>query len=186
MNNKVKSGLYFGLGMTLVFLFKTIIAWVTGEEGSTNEIAKSIVAAVIAGLVSGLLYGWLTDKFLVGSIFTKPIHFNLDTGDVVIFQTPANHFKGVEGVGGILCLTDKRLIFKSHNINVQKHELSIPFSDIKAVDRYKTLGFMNNGLIVQLGNDVTEKFVVNKAKQWIEHIESTKNGLQQGVWQNTG
>lgn len=179
MSNKVKSGLYFGLGMTFVFLFKTIIAWVTGEEESTAEIAKSVIAAVIAGLVSGLLFGWLTDKFLVSSIFTKSIHFKLDTGEVVIFQTPANHFKEAEVVGGYLCITDKRLLFKSHNLNFQNHELSISLLSITLVDRYKTLGLINNGIAVHLTDNLTEKFVVDKADKWFEQILRTKNGLQQ-------
>lgn len=179
MSNKVKSGLYFGLGMTFVFLFKTIIAWVTGEEESSGEIVKSVIAAVIAGLVSGLLFGWLTDKFLVSSIFTKSTHFNLDTGELMIFQTPANHFKGAEGVGGSLCLTDKRLLFKSHNLNIRNHELSILLSNITIVDRYKTLGLVNNGIAVHLISELTEKFVVDKADKWIEQIQKTKNGLQQ-------
>lgn len=179
MSNKVKSGLYFGLGMTFVFLFKTITAWVTGEEESTAELAKSVFAAVIAGLVSGLLFGWLTDKFLVSSIFTKSTNFNLDTGDVAIFQTPANHFKGAEGVGGSLCITDKRLLFKSHNLNIKNHELSISLLEIATVDRYKTLGLINNGISVHLANNSTEKFVVDKADKWVEQILKTKNGLQQ-------
>jgi len=179
MSNKVKSGLYFGIGMTFFFLFRTIIAWVTGEEESTGEIAKSIVAAVIAGLVSGLLFGWLTDKFLVSSIFTKPMNFKLNNGETVIYQTPANHFKSVEAVGGSLCLTDIRIIFKSHKLNIQNHELSILLTDVNLVDRYKTLGMINNGLAVHLHNGVTEKFVVDKANQWITHFDRTKNGLQQ-------
>ncbi|HEU0112109.1 MAG TPA: hypothetical protein VFQ73_14640 [Flavisolibacter sp.] len=178
MSNKIKPGLYFGLAMTFFFLFKTIIAWVTGEEQSTSEIAKSVMAAIVAGIVSGLLFGWLTGKFLISSIFTKSTQFQLDEGEVAIFQTPANHFKGMEGVGGSLCLTDRRLLFKSHDLNIQNHQLSIPLFQVQLVDRYKTLGLMNNGLAVHLKGNITERFVVDKANHWVEHMERTKNGLQ--------
>ena len=177
MSNKIKSGLYFGVGITFFFLLIESIAWITGEA-SSKEIIISIVSSVIAGLCSGFVAGWLTDKFLTNSIFTKPPKFNLDGDEAIHFQTPANHFKGVEAVGGFLCLTDKRLLFKSHNLNIQNHELSISLSNLSTVVRYKTLKLMNNGLAVSLTNHKTEKFVVDKAKQWIEIIDRTKNDLQ--------
>src|SRR5690606_8202622 len=119
------------------------------------------------------------DKFFVSSIVTKSTHFNIETGEVAIFQTPANHFKGAEGVGGSLCITGKRLLFKSHNLNVQNHELSISLLDIASVDQYKTLGLINNGIAVHITDNLTEKFVVDKADKWVEQILKTKNGLQQ-------
>lgn len=177
MTQKVKSGLYFGLGMTFFYLIKSIITWIPEEEVSTREFVETVVGAIIAGLVSGLIYGWLSDKFLVGSIFTKPTQFIPDIGEVVIFKTPANHFKGVECVGGTLYLTDKRLVFKSHNLNIQNHEQSIQLSELRAVKRFKMHGFINNGLLVEAGSGITEKFVVEKPNQWPELIERTKNGF---------
>lgn len=155
MSNKVKSGLYFGIGMTVFFLSKTVIAWVTREEQTSSEIIQSVFAALIVGLVSGLLFGWLTDKFLISSIFTKSSTFNLDEGEAIVFQTPANHFQGTEAVGGSLCLTDKRLLFKSHKLNIQNHEFAVNLSDIIKVHKYKTLGLINNGIAIQTTNQVT-------------------------------
>ena len=180
MNNKLKSGLYFGLGIAFIFLIKDSFSWLTGEV-STSEIIKSLISSILAGLFTGIIVAWLADKFLTSSIFTKPPKFNFENEEVIHFQTPANHFKGIEAVGGFLCLTNKRLLFKSHNLNIQNHELSIILSDITTVDRYKTLGIINNGLAIRLSNDETEKFVVDKAKQWIENIGMTKNGLQHGI-----
>ena len=177
MTQKVKSGLYFGLGMTFFYLVKSIIPWITGEEISTRDIVESVIGAIIAGLVSGLLYGWLSDKFLVGSIFTKPTHFSPDIGEAVVFKTPANYYKGVECVGGTLYLTDKRLVFKSHNLNIQNHEKSILLSELRAVKRFKMHGFINNGLLVEVNSGIAEKFVVEKPNEWPEFIERTKNGF---------
>jgi len=115
MSNKFKSGLVFGFAMTLFFLSRTAIAWIAGEDLSTNDILKSFFASLLAGLVSGFLFGWLSNKFVAGSIITKSSKFEYDKNETIILQTPANHFVGVDAVGGNLFLTDKRLIFKSHN-----------------------------------------------------------------------
>ena len=180
MSNKLKSGVYFGFGIAFVFLIRDSFSWFT-EEVSSSEIIKSFIASILAGLFTGIIVAWLTDKFLINSIFTKPPKFNFENEEIIHFQTPANHFKGIEAVGGFLCLTNKRLHFRSHNLNIQNHELSIILSDITTVDRYKTLGIINNGLAIRLSNHETEKFVVDKAKQWIENIGMANNGLQHGI-----
>jgi len=46
---------------------------------------------------------------------------------------------GAEAVGGKLFLTNRRLVFKSHKLNIQNHELSIHLIDIANVGRYKKL-----------------------------------------------
>jgi GRAM domain len=181
MTNKVKSGLIFGFGMAFIYLSKPIIAWITGEEETTREIVESVIAAIIAGLVSGTVYGWLSDKYVIGSIFTKPANFSPDTGEVIIFKTFANHFIGAECFGGTLYLTDKRLVFKPNNPNNKNSELSIPLADLTAVERYKMHGFMNCGLKVRAGNSLTEKFVVEKPGQWPEFIENARHGSLPGT-----
>lgn len=103
----------------------------------------------------------------------------------ILFETPANHFKGIEGVGGKLYLTNKRLVFKSHKLNIQNHELSIQLTDVKNVDRHKTLGLVNNGLTITTIDDKTEKFVVEQVENWIKYL-TEKNGLQQAVLRQQG
>jgi hypothetical protein len=186
MTQKVKSGLYFGLGMTFFYLVKSFIPWITGEEISTREILESVIGAIIAGLVSGLIFGWLSDKYIVGNPFSKSPNFSPESGEDVIFKTPANHFKGGEYVGGTLYLTDKRLVFKSNKVNFQNDELSIQLAQLRAVKRFKMHGFINNGLLVEIVNNNDEKFAVEKPNQWPEVIERTMNGLQQGVWRQSG
>jgi hypothetical protein len=178
MRNKVKSGVVFGLSMTFIFLCKDFIGWIKGEEFSNKEVLISIFSSLFGGLLSGLLYGWLTDKVLVNSIFTKPPKFNLHTGETIIFQTGANHFKHLEAVGGQLCLTDKRLIFKSHNLNIQNHELTIDLEDIKSIDTFKPLWLTNNGIVIKTDNPTVEKFVVEKREKWKKTLEEIKNGIQ--------
>ncbi|ANE53547.1 hypothetical protein SY85_16480 [Flavisolibacter tropicus] len=96
----------------------------------------------------------------------------------MLFETGANHFKGAEGVGGKLYLTNKRLVFKSHKYNIQNHELSMRLSDIDKADRYKTLGIVNNGLAVTTAGGTIEKFVVQQPDQWLSQL-TEKSGLQE-------
>ena len=86
----------------------------------------------------------------------------------ILFQTGANHFKGVEAVGGKLTLTSKRLVFQSHYLNIQNHQLFIYLRNITSFARYKTLKIVNNGLLITTAQDITEKFVVQQPERWIE------------------
>ena len=174
MSNKFKSGLVFGFAMTLFFLSRTAIAWIAGEDLSTNDILKSFFASLLAGLVSGFLFGWLSNKFVAGGIITKSSKFEYHKNETIILQTPANHFVGVDAVIGNLFLTDKRLIFKSHNLNNQNHEWITDLADISHVETFKTLGLFNSGLKMVTNKKVVGKFVVHKQKQWIQSIAQIK------------
>jgi hypothetical protein len=93
------------------------------------------------------------------------VQIDLGPGETLLFQTGANHFKGIEAVGGKLSLTEKRLVFKSHSLNFQKHVLSIPLGQVKEVERFKNVGLINNGLKITTESGA-EKFVVDKAEEW--------------------
>lgn len=173
MNSKVKAGLSFGVGMAVFFIADNLFK---SDNLTTKEIFKSVISGLIAGAISGLLFGWMMGKFSRSKFFSD-IKINLDNDERLIFETPANHFKGIEGVGGKLFLTNKRLVFKSHKLNIQNHELSINFSEIMKVDKYKTPGLINNGLSIQTEKQTTEKFVVEKIDEWLSCF-NTINGLQ--------
>ena len=183
MSNKVKSGLFFGIAMTVFFMSETVIAWITGTEQATNEISKSVFAALLAGLVSGLLFGWFTDRYLVFALFIKSPKFDVHNNETLMLQKPANHFKGAGSVGGHLCLTDKRLRFKSQGINTQSEECTINLSDISHVNTFKTLGLVNNGIEIITNEQVVERFVVDKQKHWLQSINQIKRHTTMGFAQ---
>jgi len=91
-------------------------------------------------------------------------------GEEVIKKGPANHFKGMESVGGRLYLTNQRVYFKSHPINVQTHELTIELKDIKTIGKRNTLGIVPNGVFIETQQGNTEKLVVNGRKKWLFEI----------------
>lgn len=118
--------------------------------------------------------------FANSKFVTQAIKIDTEADENILFETGANHFKGIEGVGGKLYLTNKRLVFKSHKLNIQNQELSIFLSNIEKVGRYKTLGLVNNGLAVTTIDNKIEKFVVQQIDDWINQL-AEKNGLQQQV-----
>lgn len=165
--NKYKAGLSFGIGMTVFFILQNFL---TNDNHSANEITKSIVSGSIAGVVSGVLFGWLMGLFSKSKLANDTSKITTEPDEAILFQTPANHFRGIEGVGGKLHLTTKRLIFKSHKFNIQNHELSINLTDINNVSKFKTLGVVNNGLSIITNQKTKEKFVVEQVNEWVKRL----------------
>ncbi len=86
---------------------------------------------------------------------------------VLVEKTPANLFKGMEAVGGHLMITDQRLVFKSHKLNIQGGTTEIRFTDIESVSKASTFKIIPNRLIVQMKDGKKHKFVVYKRdKLW--------------------
>ncbi len=149
----------------------------THTNPTTKEIFKFIISAIVAGTISGLLFGWLIGRFVNSKFVNETTKITIDADEKMIFQTGANHFKGWEGVGGKLYLTDHRLIFKSHKLNIQNHELIIKLSDIKKIDRFKLLGFTNNGLSIITNEQSKEKFVVEQIEKWLLYLGETSKEI---------
>lgn len=152
----VFAGVPFGLFMGLFFTFLS---------GGFFEFGL--------GLAFGLLFGLLLAAFAAwqGSRFTREVP-GLE-GEQLLKQGPANHFRGWEGVGGWLYLTDKRLLFRSHRFNVQNHELSMPLGEIVEVQTCSTAWVIPNGLRVVTAQGA-ERFVVEGRRSWLEEISQAK------------
>ena len=133
---------------------------------------------MFCGAVAGFLFGWMNGRFEKSKLVTNTMKIDIKAGETILFETGANHFKGAEAVGGKLYLTNKRLVFKSHKLNIQNHELSIILSGIGKVDRYKAPGLANNGLAVTTSDNKIEKFVVQQPDEWFKQL-TEKNGLLQ-------
>lgn len=88
-------------------------------------------------------------------------------GGNIIKEGPANHFLNGEGVGGWIYLTANSLLFKSHSVNIQVHELSVPLESISKATKGRSLGVIPNQLCLTLTDGRTERFVVNKPDEWI-------------------
>ena len=146
----LRTGLPFGLIMTVVFWFTS----------------RSAVQAFSSGMLGGLIFGVLLAWF-VGNQTAKFKQKHPDfSGETLLFEGPANHFVGAEGVVGYLWLTERRLFFRSHRFNFQNHELTISLADISRVKVLKMLGFIPKGLAITVHSGATERLVVNDHKRW--------------------
>ena len=165
--NQIRAGLSFGIIMAI---FNILMDFFISENHTTKQLIKSIIAGLIGGAVAGLLFGWLIGLFAKSKFVTRATKIETEPGENILFETPANHFKGIEGVGGKLYLTNKRLVFKSHKLNIQQHQLSLLTKNIKSFNRYKTLGLVDNGLAIIIAEGKTEKFVVEQVEIWIKFL----------------
>ncbi|MBS4537954.1 hypothetical protein GOQ27_05745 [Clostridium sp. D2Q-11] len=76
------------------------------------------------------------------------------------FNVLANLFRGNESVGGKLKITDKRLIFKSHALNIQTGVTEIPIEKIVKVNKRNTLRIVPNGMSIITQDGIEYKFVL--------------------------
>lgn len=89
---------------------------------------------------------------------------------VIVDKAAANLFRGIEGVGGRLTITNKRVIFNSHALNLQAGTTEILISDIASVSKRNTLGIVPNGMSITLKNGTVYKFVIGKRDMLIKTI----------------
>lgn len=154
-------GLVFGAGMG------ACIFWVT----------KSGYYGFHGGFLSGFLFAFAISRFLKVSMTTPRLELDgreagFDADEKVLRHGLANHYKGIEAVGGKLFLTNRRLRFRSHKINVQTHDESYPIDTIASVEPARSLGIVPNGLLVHLRDGRRERFVVSGRGDWVSSIRS--------------
>jgi hypothetical protein len=94
----------------------------------------------------------------------------LNDKEIVIKKSRANHMKLLEGVGGKLILTNRRLVFKSHFFNIQTHEESIPLKDILLIEA-KHSDFVSGKMSIHLKKGGIETFYVPHRKSWVKDIQ---------------
>jgi len=88
--------------------------------------------------------------------------FIFQEGEQTLLEKLANLFIGFESIGGKLKITNKRVIFESHRVNlvIQKHGLDIEYGEIASVGEKNFLGFIPNGIVVTTKTGQEYKFVV--------------------------
>ena len=105
----------------------------------------------------------------------------LNLNEQILKQGSANLQKGIETVGGKLYLTNQRLVFEAHTLNVQSGNTEIALPDIQSLVKCWTnfLGFIPltpNSLEVQTKGNVKYRFVLFGREAWKTAIEVHKNG----------
>jgi hypothetical protein len=92
-------------------------------------------------------------------------------GEALITWERANLFRGIEAVGGLIILTDKRIIFQPHLFNIQRSVVEIPLKDVVEVRERNTYEIVPNGMLVKTRSGEEYKFVVPDRKSIIDLIK---------------
>ncbi|MBO9673649.1 MAG: hypothetical protein J7577_09395 [Sphingobacteriaceae bacterium] len=152
------AGLFFCLffGIALTFLY---------------DLRAALIMGPISGLVFGLFMGFMLYFFSKSKKVNDQTKLEGVNESEIMYAGAANHFVKREAVGGALYLLNDRLIFKSHNLNIQNHTLSIKIDNINDLIFFSPLGIVKNGLQINLKDGTIEKFVVNNRDIWKQYIE---------------
>jgi GRAM domain len=102
----------------------------------------------------------------------------LEPDETLLAEVYANLWRGWEAVGGKLFVTDRRIRFESHPLNVQCGATEILLSEVKAVSRCTNLGWLPNGLLVETTEARTHRFVVWNRQQLLGLIQMAMTKTQ--------
>ena len=140
-----------------------------GELYTFNNI---IFQVVCFALFMGLGFPYMMEKFgdRFSGKFGKAITPELTEGEIIEIEGPANLFRGIEAVGGKLFLTNRKIIFKSHKVNVQSGQSEIQYDNIIELIKRKTGRLIDNGIRIKTNDGATFDFVVNERDNWIEKL----------------
>ena len=105
----------------------------------------------------------------------------LKQDEQVIKQGAANLQRGIETVGRWLYLTNQRLVFEAHDMNIQRGSTEIELPDIQSSEKCwtKFLGFiplMPNSLAVYTKASKEYRFVLFGRGAWAAAIDAQKRG----------
>lgn len=104
----------------------------------------------------------------------------LRQGEQIIKEGAANLQKNIETVGGRLCLTNRRLVFEAHKLNVQGGTTEVELSDVQSLQTSwtKFLGLIPlfpNSLSVYTKQGKEYRFVLFDRAAWAAAIEAHRN-----------
>jgi hypothetical protein len=105
----------------------------------------------------------------------------LEPGETLVKQGQANMRRGIESVGGHLYLTDRRLVFESHRLNIQRGATEVPLADIAGMEKrwtklLKLIPIIPNTLAVQTTQGEEHSFVCYGRDAWIAAVEQQRGG----------
>ena len=157
--NFLYTGVPFGVAMGIFLAL---------EKGLASGMIYGLLAGIMFGVCMALMMGYQRNQ----TYSARPFSLSDET---FIYEGIASHRARSVAVGGWLFLTDKQILFKPHNLNFTKDEIIISIHEIKEVMQAKSLGFINNKLIVcdYLNNKTT--FLVENPGEWAEAIKNLKN-----------
>ncbi len=146
-----------------------VLAHLIGEE------KPDLRQTLLEGVIFTLLYG--VGFFLLADYLPRNknlIALKLQVGEKVEHEGAANLRRGIEWVGGKLFLTDRRLVFLSHNFNIQKGQTSLGREDIGGILRKKALFFFKNRIHILTTAGKKYDLILADRETWIQKLLEKK------------
>lgn len=100
--------------------------------------------------------------------------FELRPGEEILQDVGANLKRGIEWAGGRLRITNQRLLFEAHLLNLQSQVAEIPLRNIRHVHKDSVLLGLRSIVVVEVENGPIYQFVVNNVPQVIDLIEQQR------------
>ena len=162
----VSAVLYGAFYAGLLFLFDVF------TDDKLYIVNALIIQGVLFGIVMGIAMPYVNKTF--GKRFTNTLGKNitpeLTENEHIEAEGPVNLFRGIEAVGVKLFLTNKKVIFKSHKINIQSGQTNIEYKNMTEIITRKTAKLADNGIRITTNNGETFDFVVTERDNWIKKL----------------
>jgi hypothetical protein len=139
--------------------------------GFTGEFSLKILVANLIGylIVGGPLFA--TTLVLFARYSFKKITISIPENETLIKEYGANLFRGKEGVGGKIALTDKSIIFKSHKVNIQRGETVVFMEDITGFEvKNRIFNLLNNEITLST-TDKDYRFIIQEREEFVEELK---------------
>ncbi len=94
----------------------------------------------------------------------------LEPGEVVALEKPANIRRRFEYAGGRVRVTDRRILLEPHAVNLDSRPVAIPIAEVARVDTYSQFGVIPTGVRLTLKDGSQQHFIVFGRKQVIDAI----------------
>lgn len=139
--------------------------------GFTGEFSLKILVANLIGylIVGGPLFA--TTLVLFARYSFKKITISIPENETLIKEYGANLFRGKEGVGGKIALTDKSILFKSHKVNIQRGETVVFMEDITGFEvKNRIFNLLNNEITLST-TDKDYRFIIQEREEFVEELK---------------
>jgi hypothetical protein len=139
--------------------------------GFTGEFSLKILVANLIGylIVGGPLFA--TTLVLFARYSFKKITISIPENETLIKEYGANLFRGKEGVGGKIALTDKSILFKSHKVNIQRGETVVFMEDITGFEvKNRIFKLLNNEITLSTTNK-DYRFIIQEREEFVEELK---------------
>lgn len=152
----------FGIPMWIVMtLFSGAM-----EEFSLKLLGANFIAYVI---IAGPLFAIIMTLFARYSF--KKVTITTPENETLIKEYGVNIFRGKEGVGGKIALTNQSILFKSHKVNIQTGETIIQIEDIRSFTIKNRLFNLINNEVTLKTTEKDYRFIVQGRDEFIEELK---------------